>query len=260
VDHEGFVWIGGNGGGDSHIIKLTQDGNVVRQYGHAEARADGQGGYQRGSLDTESFGRVAKIFVDEVTNEVYLADGYFNRRVAVLNQETGVVDRMWGAYGNRPDDNYQHPPNNGVSQQFRGPVHCADVSVDRLVYVCDRGSARMQVFTTEGEFVKEGFFGNIGASTWDIAFSKDPEQTYIFVPDGTNQRVRVILRENLQELTNFGQGGRYPGEFFGAHSIAIDSDGNLYTTETYEGKRVQKFVYMGMGPVTAAVQGPPWPR
>ena len=259
VDHEGFVWIGGNGGGDSHILKLTQDGDVVAQYGRANARADASGSFVRGSHDTESFGRVAKIFVDPVENEVYLADGYFNRRVAVLNQETGRVVRYWGAYGNPPDDDYAHPPGGAVSQQFRGPVHCADVSVDRLVYVCDRGSRRIQVFTTEGEFVREAFFGDIGSSTWDVAFSPDPQQTYMYIPDGANQRVRVVLRETMEELTNFGQGGRYPGMFFGAHSIATDSQGNIYTTETYEGKRIQKFTYMGMGPVRARVQGPPWP-
>ncbi len=259
VDHEGYVWVGGNGGGDSHILKLTQEGNVVQQFGHANARADASGTMVRGSHDMESFGRVAKIFVDEVTNEVYLADGYFNRRVAVLDQETGMVDRYWGAYGNPPDDNYEHPAGGAVSQQFRGPVHCADVSIDRLVYVCDRGSRRIQVFTTAGEYVSEHFFGNIGASTWDVAFSPDEEQTYIYIPDGTNQRVRVVLRETMQELTTFGQGGRYPGMFFGAHSIATDSFGNIYTTETYEGKRIQKFAYMGMRAVNARVQGPTWP-
>ena len=263
VDHEGFVWVGGNGGGDSHILKLTQDGDVVQQFGEQGARSDGQGGYVRNSNDLGSFGRVAKIFVDEETNEVYLADGYLNQRVAVLNQETGRVVRHWSAYGNRPDDDYEHPPRPEPSQQFRGPTHCADVSVDRLVYVCDRASNRIQIFTTEGEFVKEAFFATDplwGPSTWDVAFSPDPEQTYIYIPDGSNQRVRVVLRETMEELYIFGMGGRYPGQFFGAHSIATDAQGNIYTTETFEGKRIQKFAYMGMGPVRARVQGPTWPE
>ena len=262
VDHEGFVWVGGNGPGDSHILKLTQDGNVVAQFGEQGARADAQGGYVRNSNDLESFGRVAKIFVDEETNEVFLADGYLNQRVAVLNQDTGRIVRHWAAYGNRPDDDYEHPPRPQPSQQFRGPTHCADVSVDRLVYVCDRASNRIQIFTTEGEFVEEAFFATDplwGPSTWDVAFSPDPEQTYIYIPDGSNQRVRVVLRETMEELYIFGMGGRYPGQFFGAHSIATDSQGNVYTTETFEGKRIQKFAYMGMGPVRARVQGPTWP-
>ena len=262
VDHEGFVWIGGNGPGDSHILKLTQDGDVVARFGDQGARAASGGGYVPDSNDMESFGRVAKIFVDEETNEVFLADGYLNQRVAVLNQDTGRVVRHWAAYGNRPDDDYEHPPRPEPSQQFRGPTHCADVSVDRLVYVCDRASNRIQIFTTEGEFVEEAFFATDplwGPSTWDVAFSPDPEQTYIYIPDGSNQRVRVVLRETMEELYIFGMGGRYPGQFFGAHSIATDSQGNIYTTETFEGKRIQKFAYMGMGPVRARVQGPTWP-
>ncbi len=263
VDHEGFVWVGGNGGGDSHILKLTQDGDVVAQFGEQGARSNGQGGYVPNSNDLESFGRVAKIFVDEETNEVFLADGYLNQRVAVLNQDTGRIVRHWAAYGNRPDDDYEHPPRPQPSQQFRGPTHCADVSVDRLVYVCDRASNRIQIFTTGGEFVEEAFFATDplwGPSTWDVAFSPDPEQTYIYIPDGSNQRVRVVLRETMEELYIFGMGGRYPGQFFGAHSIATDSQGNVYTTETFEGKRIQKFAYMGMGPVRARVQGPTWPE
>lgn len=262
VDHEGFVWIGGNGPGDSHILKLTQDGDIVARFGEQGARAAGDGGYLPDSNDLESFGRVAKIFVDEETNEVFLADGYLNQRVAVLDQETGRVVRHWAAYGNRPDDDYEHPARPEPSQQFRGPTHCADVSVDRLVYVCDRASNRIQIFTTEGEFVDEAFFATDplwGASTWDVAFSPDPEQTYLYIPDGSNQRVRVVLRETMEELYIFGMGGRYPGQFFGAHSIATDSQGNIYTTETFEGKRIQKFAYMGMGPVMARVAGPTWP-
>jgi hypothetical protein len=265
LDHEGYVWIGGNGGGDSHVLKLTQDGDVVAQFGRANARAAADGGFIRNSLDPESFGRVAEIFVDAQENEAYLSDGYFNRRVAVIDAQTGEMKRFWGAYGNVPDDDYEFGPrgaNSAPAQQFRGPVHCAKLSVDRRLYVCDRQSNRLQVFTPAGEYLEEGFYarGTLGSgATWDIAFSRDADQTYIFMVDGTNQRVRVIQRETLEELYTFGQGGRYPGEFFGAHSIALDSDGNLYTTETYEGKRIQKFVYTGMGSVEPGHQGPPWP-
>jgi DNA-binding beta-propeller fold protein YncE len=141
-------------------------------------------------------------------------------------------------------------------------VHCADLSVDRLLYVCDRVGDRLQVFTPEGKFVKEAFYAkntkNAG-SVWDIAFSKDPQQKYIFMADGVNEKVKVVDRQTLQELTTFGDGGRQPGQFYGVHSIAIDSKGNLYTTETYEGKRLQKFVYKGMAAVTKANQGTTWP-
>lgn len=266
VDHEGYVWVGGNGGGDAHVVKLTQDGDVVAQFGSANARQapDGQG-FIRDSHDTESFGRVAEVFVDEQENEAYLSDGYFNRRIAVIDGETGEMQRYWGAYGNAPDDDYVFGPrgeHEAPPEQFRGPVHCAKLSNDRLVYVCDRGANRIQVFTPQGEYLKEGFFApfTLGSgATWDIAFSADEDQTYIYIADGVNQRIHVGVRETLEPLYTFGQGGRYPGQFFGAHSIAEDSDGNLYVTETYEGKRIQKFVYMGMGPAPSGNQGAPWP-
>lgn len=266
VDHEGYVWVGGNGGGDAHVVKLTQDGDVVAQFGSANARQapDGQG-FVRDSHDTESFGRVAEVFVDEQENEAYLSDGYFNRRIAVIDGETGEMQRYWGAYGNAPDDDYVFGPrgeHEAPPEQFRGPVHCAKLSNDRLVYVCDRGANRIQVFTPQGEYLDEGFFApfTLGSgATWDIAFSADEDQTYIYIADGVNQRIHVGVRETLEPLYTFGQGGRYPGQFFGAHSIAEDSDGNLYVTETYEGKRIQKFVYMGMGPAPSGNQGAPWP-
>ena len=151
----------------------------------------------------------------------------------------------------RSDDKDLGPydPKAPVAQQFRNPVHCADKSNDNLVYVCDRPNNRLQVFTPEGKFVKEAFYARntLGdGSTWDIAFSKDPQQRFIFLLDGQTNKIRILLRETLEELTNFGDGGRQPGLFYGVHSVAIDSKGNLYTTETYEGKRLQKFVYKGI--------------
>jgi DNA-binding beta-propeller fold protein YncE len=133
---------------------------------------------------------------------------------------------------------------------------------DGLLYVCDRVNDRIQVFRPDGTFVKEGFIArrSLGeGSVWDIAFSRDPQQTYIFLADGRNMKVHILRRDTLEELTSFGDGGRQPGQFFGVHSIAADSHGNLYTTETYEGKRVQKFVYRGIGSVRRN-QGVIWPR
>jgi DNA-binding beta-propeller fold protein YncE len=270
VDHLGYVWIGGNGADDAHILKFTRDGKFVAQYGKKGARQQGtnpkgEPNFVRDSHDPSNFGRVAKVFVDAATNEVYVADGYFNKRVAVIDGGTGKMKRYWGAYGNKPDDAYEfgpRGPNEKPAQQFRGPVHCADMSKDGFVYVCDRQSNRLQVFTREGKFVKEAFFApnSLGeGSTWDIAFSRDADQRYIYLADGRNMKVRIVLRETLEELTNFGQGGRYPGMFFGVHSIATDSKGNIYTTETYEGKRLQKFVYKGLGPVRSKNQGVVWP-
>ena len=269
VDHKGNVWIGGNGAGDSHVLKFTRTGKFIAQYGKAGIHkgpvdAEGLSTYAGNSNDQQNFGRVAKIFVDPRANEAYIADGYLNKRVAVLDADTGAMKRYWGAYGNKPDDRNLGPynPDAPPAQQFRNPVHCADVSNDGFVYVCDRVNTRLQVFTKEGKFVKENWYARrslADGSVWDVAFSRDPQQTYIFMADGRNQRIRVIRRDTLEELTAFGDGGRYPGQFFGVHSIAIDSKNNLYTTETYEGKRLQKFVYKGVGNVPRS-QGVAWPR
>ncbi len=274
IDYKGNVWIGGNGGPDSQILKFTKDGKFLMQVGKKGARRkagaaagnqEGQtAGFVGGSNDQESFGRVAKIFVDAKANEAYIADGYLNKRVAVLDADTGKMKRYWGAYGNKPDDTPLKPydPAAPPAQQFYNPVHCADMSVDRMIYVCDRVGDRLQVFTPEGKFVKEQWYEkntlNAG-SVWDIAFSKDAQQKYIFMADGVNEKVKIIDRQTLQELTTFGDGGRQPGQFYGVHSIAIDSKGNLYTTETYEGKRLQKFVYKGLAAVTKDNQGVVWP-
>jgi DNA-binding beta-propeller fold protein YncE len=141
-------------------------------------------------------------------------------------------------------------------------VHCAEPTNDGLIYVCDRQNNRIQVFRRDGTFVQEAFYARrtLGdGSVWDIAFSRDPEQRFIYMADGKNQKIYVIERRTLEVLTTFGDGGRQPGQFFAVHSIATDSRGNIYTTETYEGKRIQKFVYKGMGTVTQRNQGVVWP-
>ena len=257
IDHKGNVWIGGNVGTDSQLLKFTRAGKFLVQYGKP--------GQNKGSNDTENFGRPAKIFVDAKTNEAYIADGYGNKRVVVIDADTGKFKRYWGAYGNKPDDTSfgNYDPNVPPIKQFRTPVHCAELSNDGLVYVCDRPNDRIQVFRPDGTFVKEKFVATntLGdGSVWDIAFSKDPEQKYMFLADGKNEKIYVMLRETMEILTSFGDGGRQPGQFFAVHSIALDSKGNIYTVETYEGRRLQKFVYKGLAPVTKLDQGTVWPR
>ncbi len=271
VDHTGMVWIGGNGPGDSQIMKFTQDGKFVAQFGKPNARqtgknAQGQPTFTPGSSDPVNFGRVAKIFVDPKANEAYIADGYFNRRVAVLDASTGKMKRYWGAYGRKPDDTVSlgtYDPAAPPFPHFRNPVHCADLSNDGFVYVCDRVNDRIQVFRPDGTFVREVFIAKhtkASGSVWDVAFSKDPQQRFLYVADGINNRIYILRRDTMEILTSFGDGGRQPGQFYGVHSIAVDSQGNLYTTETWEGKRLQKFVNKGLAPVTAPHQGTVWPR
>jgi hypothetical protein len=256
IDNKGNVWIGGNGPGDSHILKFTHDGHFLMQIGRP--------GQAPNSNDTSHFGRVAKISFDIPANEAFISDGYGNKRVAVLDISTGRIKRFWGAYGHVPSDSNLGPynPDAPIAQQFRNPVHCAEPTTDGLVYVCDRPNDRIQVFQKNGTFVKEKIIlpaTRGDGSVWDIAFSKDAAQKYIFLADGKNERVYVMDRQSLEILTSFGDGGRQPGQFFAVHSIATDSKGNIYTTETYEGKRIQKFVYKGMGTVSET-QGVVWPK
>jgi DNA-binding beta-propeller fold protein YncE len=273
VDYRGNVWIGGNGRGsaaemaagpdgvvtfhDNSILKFTSSGKFLMQIGKPRS--------SKGSNDVENLRLPAKIFVDPKTNEAYVADGYGNHRVIVFDADTGKYKRHWGAYGNRPDDSDPGPYKAGQppAQQFRNPVHCAMLSHDNLLYVCDRANDRIQVFTPDGKFVKEGFIetATLGSgSAWDLAFSADAQQKFIYLADGENDRVHILDRDSLAVLTTFGEGGRQPGEFYGVHSIATDSKGNIYTTETYRGQRVQKFVYKGLAPVTKKDQGVVWPK
>ncbi|HEV8365941.1 MAG TPA: hypothetical protein VGQ52_20665 [Gemmatimonadaceae bacterium] len=256
LDNKDNVWIGGNGQGDTHLLKFTHDGKFLQQFSQA--------GLPYNSNSKTSFGRVAKIAFDVAANEAYLADGYSHKRVAVIDMTTGEMKRLWGAYGNVPSDSNYGPYNPDVPliPQFRTPVHCAEPSVDGLIYVCDRPNDRIQVFQKDGKFVKEVRIAprtRGDGSVWDIAFSRDPQQTYLYLADGKNEKIYVMDRKSLVILTSFGDGGRQPGQFFGVHSIVTDTKGNIYTTETYEGKRLQKFVYKGIGSVKRD-QGVVWPR
>lgn len=297
VDYKGNVWIGGNGRGgapagaagrgqgaarggaaaggeeglpaaagrggaaapyhDNMILKFTQTGKFLMQIGKP--------GQSKGSNDVENLKGAAKMFVDPKTNELFVADGYGNHRVIVFDAETGKYKRHWGAYGNKPDDTSlgRYNPSDPPAQQFRNPVHCAELSHDGMLYVCDRPNDRIQMFKPDGTFVKEVIIAKntLGdGSVWDIAFSKDPQQKYIYLADGSNEKVYVIQRDTMEVLTSFGDGGRQPGQFYAVHSIATDSKGNVFTTETYRGQRIQKFLYKGLAPVTKKDQGVVWPK
>ena len=255
VDHKGNVWIGGNDDKDTHVLKFSKDGKFLLQIGKQ--------GVHNGSNDVEHLWRAAKIFVDPTANEAYIADGYGNRRVIVFDADSGKYKRHWGAYGARPDDANigDYVPGEPPAKQFR-TVHCVSVSRDRFVYVCDRVNNRVQVFRTDGTFVKEATFEPKtirSGSVWDMTFSHDPQQTYIYQADGVNEEVRVLRRDTLEVLTTFGDGGRQPGQFYGVHNVAVDSKGNLYTTETYNGARLQRFLFKGIRQVPRN-RGVPWPK
>lgn len=263
VDDEGNIWVGGNGGGDSHVLKFTHEGQYLATIGET-----GQG---RDSNSMTHFSQVADIEFDLDAHEAYFADGYGNKRVAVVDMDSGEIKRYWGAYGNRPIDNptYQGNRTAGVGwsaddyqeQQYRNPVHCAEVSNDKLIYVCDRQNNRVQVFQPDGTYLREHYYAptTLGdGAAWDLAFSPDAEQSWFYLADGKNALIHIINRESLEEVSTLGSGGRYPGEFQAVHSIDTDSQGNIFATETYEGRRVHKFVYLGVQSVARA-QGAAWP-
>jgi DNA-binding beta-propeller fold protein YncE len=243
IDGKDNVWLAGNGG--NTVLKFSKDGKFLLQIG--------KNGASKGNKDTANLSRPAEVEVDMAANEVYVADGYGNRRVIVYDADKGTFKRMWGAYGKPPTDdpNVTYDPAKPLSTNWQ-TVHCASLANDGLVYVCDRVNDRIQVFKKDGTYIKEAQIAKrtLGDGvTFDVAFSKDPQQRLMYVADGANHRVWQLLREPLEVLNHIGNGGRYPGQFYATHNVSLDSKGNLYTVETYTGARVQKFSYKGLGAV-----------
>ena len=271
VDQKGFVWIGGQGEQDQ-ILKFTKTGTFVMQIGH--------GGQKKTNQDTKNFWKPADVFVHAKTNELFVADGYGNKRIIVLDADTGAFKRMWGAFGNVPRDDppvpagaaargtgptTPHEPEgpDGASQ-FVSPVHAVRISNDGLVYVGDRGGRRVQVFTIAGTYVNQVFIGREchapdcgnGTTAAGVAFSPDPEQRFLYVANRSQAQVMVFNRKTLEYLDSFGQWGSAPGQFGTLHHLSVDSKGNLYTAEVTPlkpvNRRVQKFTFIGVSTIPAA--------
>jgi DNA-binding beta-propeller fold protein YncE len=239
VDDKDNVWIAGSGPNDHQVLAFKPDGTFVHQIGKA--------GQTAGSNDKSFLGRPTDITVDPEANEVYITDGYLNRRVIVFDADTGEYKRHWGAYGKEPDDSPvdAYDPSAAPSQQFRSPVHAVVISSDGLVYIGDRANDRIQIFQKDGTYVKEVVIAKetLGpGSSWDLDFSPDADQKFLYVADGTNQQVWILDRRELEILGSFGRSGRNAGQFHWVHNIAVDSKGNIYTGEVQTGKRAQKFV------------------
>jgi DNA-binding beta-propeller fold protein YncE len=282
IDHNGFVWIGGSstGGatapGDDQILKFTKAGKFVMQIGRSNQ--------SKGNTDPANVHGAADVTVYPKTNELFVADGYGNRRVIVYDADTGGFKRMWGAFGNAPTDPQPGEVASAATQIDEGPgpqqfngVHSARISNDGLVYVSDRGNKRVQVFTTDGKYVKQVFLsrGKIAPSTLPgtafgkpikeladglanggltasrTAFSPDPEQRFLYVIDRIRQQIAILDRQTLEILGYFGDGpGSAPGQFYILHDIAVDSRGNAYTAEVNDdgNRRAQKFVLKSLSP------------
>ena len=239
VDNDNNVWVGGNGQKDHHILKFTQDGKFLQQLGKP-GKSEGS------NATTQQLGRPAHMVVDAAANELYVADGYGNRRVVVFDAKTFAYKRHWGAYGERPHDD-KLPPYNPVAalmRSFSSPVHCVRLSNDGQVYVCDRANDRIQVFEKGGKFVREIRIEPEtlqNGSVWDMVFSEDAAQKYIFVANGANGYLIIVERASGQVVGTFSRPGRMAGELRWVHNLAIDSKGDLYTAEVGFGRRAQKF-------------------
>src|SRR5262245_8217586 len=246
---------------DAHITKYSRFGQQLLRIGTPG---------QPGTPDSQTgLNRPAGMTIDDAAHEVYVADSG-NHRIAVFDSNTGAFKRSWGGSGDRPTAAGGGPydPNGAPSRQFRD-VTCVKVAKDGMVYVCDRMSNRIQVFQKNGQFIKEmviakntrgavttigqapGVVLNASGSVWDIAFSNDATQRYLFVADGSNDQVRILRRDSLAEVGRIGDGGRQPGRFLAVGAVAVDSRGNLYTGEVHHAKRVQKFA-----PAAAAATPP----
>jgi hypothetical protein len=260
VDHEMNVWLGGQAGGA--VLKFTADGHFLLQIGRRQPPVRNSNDTNGGINGTPLLAQPADIEGDPDEDEIYIADGYTNLRVIVVNPRTGMYKRHWGAYGQNPVNDAAfgaYVKNQAPAPHFRNPVHAVRVTNDGLVYVADRVNNRIQVFDKKkvGKacqnptgaagvcgFVREFFVerDTLGpGSTWDIDVSPDKQQKFLYNADGSNNYVWTLLRKTGQILDRFGRNGRMAGQFHWVHNMSADSKGNLYTAEVDTGKRVQKF-------------------
>jgi sugar lactone lactonase YvrE len=240
VDHNEFVWVGTYR--HHRVMKFTRTGELVMTLG----RYDETGG----SNDTTLLGGPAGVWVDPADNEVFVADGYANRRVIVFDGETGAYLRHWGAYGEAPNDEYdfgERDPEGPPARAF-STVHGLAGSSDGLIYVADRRGNRIQVFDQDGVFQMEKVVAPrtlASGSAFVVAFSPDADQQWLYLADGTNHKVWILRRADLEIVGEFGRGGRQVGQFLRPHGMSVDSRGNIYVGEASTGRRVQRFTPAG---------------
>jgi DNA-binding beta-propeller fold protein YncE len=253
VDANDFVWIGGRGGwprqtepgrSDDMLLKFTTSGKFVMQIGKS--------GQSKGGADTGNLHQPTDAFVDTSAKEVYVADGYGNKRVIVFDSESGRFKRMWGAFGSTPLPTLA--PNAAVPQPQTTPdgppefglPHAIKVSRDGVVYVADRINNRIQLFTTAGKFLKQVRVTNEGSTVVPVpagfAFSPDRKQQLLYVVDSGPMRVVIFDRQTMTQIGVIGMRGKAAGEFDIVHHMAADSKGSLYTAEIVNNHRAQRFV------------------
>jgi hypothetical protein len=238
VDHQGHVWVATSI--HHQVMKFTRNGEHLLTIGVFDEVG--------GSNHPELLGGSADIHVDPETNELFVADGYVNRRVVVFDAETGAYLRHWGAYGERPSDDVPPGPRDesGPPPRHFSLPHGVDGSRDGLIYVADRTNSRIQVFRRDGTFVRERTLRPGAGAAFDVAFSPDPDQAFLYVADGVEHRIRILRRSDLEPLVEFGSEGTGPGELGRPHNLAVDSRGNVYVAEADPGRRFQRFLFRGV--------------
>jgi len=308
VDHKGNLWLAGNGakagdpnvgwttntqGGDGFVLKFDQKGNFKMRIGGTPT-APNSNDTSGGISGTPVLYQPADMVVDPKTNRLYVADGYGNRRILIVDADTGKYIGHFGAYGSNPVDDAAAAAGGrwvtdrlkGVKKPafFRNPVHCVKIADDGKLYVCDRGNDRIQVFDSkdpslgkpctnpDGAAGKCGFLAEQAISpntetlpampgtSVSLNFSQDKAQSCLYVGDNSNMTIYVLNRSNLEELGRLGRMGRNAGQFHWLHQVSLDKAGNIYTAEVDTGKRIQKFVRYGSaacsGTGSATVGGP----
>jgi hypothetical protein len=245
IDYKGFVWIGGNNCpasnlpglkpvADDQLLKFTQDGKFVLQIGKSNQ--------SKGNADTANVHRAADGWVNPTTNELFVADGYGNHRVIVFDADTGAFKRMWGAFSNKPADKDDCEIQRYTNFSDPGPdqfsiVHGLRVAKDGTVYVADREFRRVQMFSSDGKFIKQLVKPDTLFAR-NLTLSSDPEQQFLYVGDG--KTIAIVDRKTLTLAGSID----VPGMLGGGHHIASDSKGNLYVAATTNG--AQKLAFKGM--------------
>ncbi len=233
LDHNDFLWVGN---APHHtLMKLTRSGEHLLTIGEFDRTG--------GSQDPELLGGAADYWVNPETNELFVADGYDNRRIIVFDAETGAFLRQWGAYGDESDDAWVFDGEEVLPPQFN-LVHGLTGSRDGLLYVADATTSRIQVFRLDGSFVAETTIDgrSLPARITDVALSPDPAQQWLYVADGRDDKIWILRRSDLEIVAEFGSSGAGWGQFGRPHNIATDSRGNLYVAEAHPGRRFQKLV------------------
>jgi hypothetical protein len=278
-DPNGFIWIAGNnpnfGGSrpnatfDDMLLKFSKDGKFVLQIGGRDTCS--------GNKDTKNVHSPADCAFSQKTHEIFVADGYGNRRVAVFDGNTGTFRRMWGAFGKPPVDrdtgrtpgqpgeadypSYGAPGDFDIGEgpEHFGIVHAIRISKDGQVYVGDRDNRRVQVFTLDGKYLKQVFinpWAGPSRTACGITFSPDAQERFMYVCDFDHGRIFIYDRKTLAALGSFGTQvpkerrketlAKSIGAFVDPHFSATDSTGSLYVAETAGGQRVQKFTFKGI--------------